>query len=125
MEGQGRSSQFERYSMTPTYDWVCKYCGSPNLAHKANCAACFRLAWASPKEVDKVGAGDAPSPADETWDEMPESVGLKVVWFLFIAAGVVGILLGKFGDPIWLNFLGLVITLVGIGGAWLVSKKRK
>jgi hypothetical protein len=110
--------------MTPTYDWACKYCGSPNLAHKANCAACFRLAWASPKEVDEVGDGEVPSTADDAWD-MPDSFIRKVFWFLFFAVGIVGVLLAKFAGPIWLNCVGAGLGAVGVSGTWLLRKKRK
>jgi hypothetical protein len=108
--------------MTPTYDWICKYCGSSNTAGKPNCASCLRLAWASPKEVDEVAGGTAPADSETERFEPPESSVLRALWYLCVAVGIVGALLAKLAPPIWLNMIGFGLVGVGVGGAWLISR---
>lgn len=106
-------------AMTPTYDWICKYCGAPNAAGKSNCANCLRAAWASPREIEAVH-GAQPDVLDAIHDEIPKSPVLKVLWVLFVALMIGGGLIGKFAGPISLNLVGLAMAGIGAGGLYLI-----
>jgi protein-S-isoprenylcysteine O-methyltransferase Ste14 len=88
-----------------------------NAAGTSFCRLCKSAAIALPAEVEAarhttVESSSAARPPQTQWSP-PTSPVLRAVWYLSVAVMIVGALLARIAPPLWLNWAGLGIALLG------------